>query len=240
VLTIGILAGGLGTRMRGRTGPDLPKVLVPVLGRPFLDYKLERLAEAGAGNVVLLVGHQGAQIRDHVRDGSRFGLAVDYVDDGPELRGTGGALLHALPTLTASGPRFWVTYGDTLLDFDISAAERRSDASGHPCLMTVLRQGSGAPEPSNCRVEGALVTAYGKRPTPPGAEHIDYGMLILGGDELLGWSDRTSFDLGEVVADLAPQGLVDAFEVGERFHDVGTLEALRDTEAYIRDLGLRD
>ena len=50
-----------------------------------------------------------------------------YVEDGPTLRGTGGAVLHALPLLPA---RFWVTYGDTLLDVDLAAAEAAFDRSG--------------------------------------------------------------------------------------------------------------
>ena len=96
---VAVLAGGLGLRLRELTGTQLPKAMVPVLGRPFVDWQLETLAASGVTEVVLLVGHSGDHIRDHVGSGHQFGLAVTYVEDGPTLRGTGGAILHALPAL---------------------------------------------------------------------------------------------------------------------------------------------
>ena len=96
-LPVAVLAGGLGTRLRSVTGAELPKVLVPVLGRPFVDHKLDELAGAGATRVVFLLGHGAEQVRDHVGDGSRYELDVVCLDDGDELLGTGGALRRALP-----------------------------------------------------------------------------------------------------------------------------------------------
>ena len=61
--TVAVLAGGLGRRLRELSGDTLPKPLYPVLGRPFLDWKLEGLAAAGVTHVLLLVGHEGEQIR---------------------------------------------------------------------------------------------------------------------------------------------------------------------------------
>src|ERR1044072_1653700 len=86
-----ILAGGLGTRIRARSG-DLPKSLIPVRGKPFLFYQREWLARQNVGGVVLSVGYRGEAIADAVGDGSRFGLSVAYCDEGGTLRGTGGAL----------------------------------------------------------------------------------------------------------------------------------------------------
>ena len=70
-----ILAGGLGTRIRER-GADRPKALIPVLGKPFVDYQLEWLARQGVRRVVLCVGHLGAMIAAAVGDGARVGLSV--------------------------------------------------------------------------------------------------------------------------------------------------------------------
>ncbi len=68
---VAVLAGGLGLRLRELTGTQLPKAMVPVLGRPFVDWQLETLAAAGVTDVVLLVGHSGDHIRDHVGSGDR-------------------------------------------------------------------------------------------------------------------------------------------------------------------------
>ncbi len=227
---VAVLAGGLGLRLREVTGEALPKVLVPVLGRPFIDHKLAGLAAAGVSDVVLLLGHEGDKVRAHVGDGGQFGLVVTYVDDGDSLRGTGGALLHALPLLPEI---FWVTYGDTLLDVDLAGAETSFAASRCTALMTVLHNRDQW-EPSNVRVEGTQVLAYGKDPTPSGAEHIDYGMLVFRRDAWADFSDHLVFDLHDVLAPLIAVSKVTAFEVAERFHDAGTVEALRETEQFLR------
>ena len=71
-----VLAGGLGTRLRGAV-PDLPKPMAPVAYRPFLSLILDRLADAGFDHVVLAVGYKHDAIRDHF--GERYrGLALHY------------------------------------------------------------------------------------------------------------------------------------------------------------------
>src|ERR1017187_8690309 len=86
-----ILAGGLGTRMWPET-KSIPKTLLPIAGTPFATWQLSWLARSGIDSVVYCVGHLGQLIRDHVSDGSCWGLSVRYVDEGDRLRGTAGAL----------------------------------------------------------------------------------------------------------------------------------------------------
>ena len=231
MLTVAVLAGGLGTRLRSLTGDVLPKVMAPVLEHPFIDYKLAGLSAAGAERVVLLVGHQGEQIKARVGDGARYGLQVSYVEDGPALRGTGGALRHALDGLADA---FWVTYGDTLLEVPMPEAEAAFAASNLDGLMTVLHNRDRY-EPSNVRVERGLVVEYAKDPRPAHAEHIDYGMLAFRREAFAAWPDEEAFDLGAVLESLIARDSMLAFEVTERFHDIGTVEALRETEAFLRD-----
>lgn len=228
---VAVLAGGLGTRLRELAGETLPKALVPVLGRPFLDWKLEELAAAGVEQIVLLVGHSGDRIQSHVGDGSQFGVEVTYADDGPGLRGTGGAMLDALPMLPDS---FWVTYGDTLLDIDLVRAEAQFERSNADVLMTVLHN-RGLWEPSNVVIDGNLVMAYSKDPTPLDAEYIDYGMLAFRRRAWTAWSQDEPFDLGALIAPLVAAHRVGAFEVTARFHDIGTVASLRETERYLAE-----
>ncbi|MDR6573151.1 D-glycero-alpha-D-manno-heptose 1-phosphate guanylyltransferase [Curtobacterium sp. 320] len=103
-----VLAGGLGTRLRGAVPDGTPKPMAPVAGRPFLEWLLEDCARAGATEFVLLVGHHAAVIRDHF--GSAFaGVPVRYSTE-TSPRGTGGAVRDALPLLR---DRFVVMNGDT-------------------------------------------------------------------------------------------------------------------------------
>src|SRR5262245_2235006 len=89
-----ILAGGLATRLRPIT-TKVPKALVEVAGRPFIDHQLDLLAGRGVRTVVLCLGYLGEQVEAHVGSGRRFGLAVRYSHDGERLLGTGGALRRA-------------------------------------------------------------------------------------------------------------------------------------------------
>jgi NDP-sugar pyrophosphorylase family protein len=231
MLAVAVLAGGLGTRLRAVTGDALPKAMTPVLGRPFIDYKLAGLAAAGVERVVLLVGHGSGQVRRTIGTGDRFGLHVSYAEDGPTLRGTGGAVRHALNQLTDP---FWVTYGDTLLQVPMRDAERAFVASGLSALMTVFHNRDRY-EPSNVRVERGFVAEYGKDPRPRRATHIDYGMLAFRHDAFVDWPDEHAFDLGSVITGLVHRRSVLAFEVTERFHDIGTIDALRETEMFLND-----
>src|SRR5258707_1070089 len=105
---IAILAGGRATRL-GRLTAALPKALIPVASRPFVDHQLALLRRNGAKRVVFCVGHFGEQISAHVGDGSRYDLDIAYSFDGDCLLGTGGAVRRALDLL---GPIVLTLYGD--------------------------------------------------------------------------------------------------------------------------------
>src|SRR4051794_16342155 len=99
MLPIAVLAGGLGTRGRHRTGPDLPKALLPIAGVPFIELKRGELRAGGAARVVLLVGHGAEPLVEHVGDGAAYDLRIEVIRDPPNLLGTGGALRRAAPAL---------------------------------------------------------------------------------------------------------------------------------------------
>src|SRR2546423_10740605 len=132
-----ILAGGLGTRMRPETG-TIPKALVSVHGAPFADWQLRHLAAQGVERVVYSIGYRGDMLRDHVGDGSGFGLQVTWVDEGSDLRGTGGALRLALDG-GALDDAFFVLYGDSYLPVSMARVADAWRFGGVPALMTGMR-----------------------------------------------------------------------------------------------------
>src|SRR5579872_4663854 len=85
-----VLAGGLATRMRPQT-LTVPKSLLEVAGRPFIDWQLDRLVACGLRDIVMCVGHLGEKVRAHVEDGERFGARVRWSQEGSTLLGTAGA-----------------------------------------------------------------------------------------------------------------------------------------------------
>jgi D-glycero-D-manno-heptose 1,7-bisphosphate phosphatase len=106
-----ILAGGLGTRL-GVLTQAMPKPMLPVAGRPFLEHVIFNLRRHGLDKIVLSVGHLADRVMDHFGDGGSLGVSITYSREISPL-GTGGGLRHALPML---GDSFLVLNGDTLFD----------------------------------------------------------------------------------------------------------------------------
>ncbi len=90
------LAAGRGERMRPLTD-DRPKPLVPLAGRPQMDYALDQLQLAGVRRIVINLHYLGAMIRDHLR--GRGTPEIVYSDESEQLLGAGGGVVKALPLL---------------------------------------------------------------------------------------------------------------------------------------------
>jgi NDP-sugar pyrophosphorylase family protein len=223
-----ILAGGVATRLGTQAG-DLPKTLVPVGGRPFADHQLTWLADQGVGDVVYCIGYRGDQIRDYVGEGERWGLTVTYVDEGPDLRGTGGALRLAYDT-GALAESYAVLYGDSYLDVDLPRVHEAFRASGQPALMTVLRN-EGRWDKSNADFDGALVTRYSK--TEGDFEWIDYGLSVLTRNIASEIPADEPADLAEIFSRLSEEGRLAGFEVTKRFYEIGTPQGLAELERFL-------
>jgi D-glycero-alpha-D-manno-heptose 1-phosphate guanylyltransferase len=111
-----VLAGGLGTRLRGVIG-DLPKTMARVAGRPFLEHVLNELVGQRFGRVVLAVGYRRDVIKQHF-GGTYRALTLDYAEEAEPL-GTGGALRQALQFM-GTEPCF-VLNSDTWAELDYAA-----------------------------------------------------------------------------------------------------------------------
>src|SRR3954471_21886553 len=132
---VAVLAGGLGTRLRGSIGA-LPKVLAPVAGRPFLDILLDQIARQGFRRVVLLLGYRADAVEAHLAQARRTDLAIETVIETAPL-GTAGALRGALPRL-ASDPVV-VMNGDTFVEFDAAAVLAALGASDAAAALVAVR-----------------------------------------------------------------------------------------------------
>lgn len=226
--TVVILAGGLATRLRPLT-EKIPKSLIRVAGRPFIEWQLDYLAHQGVNRVVLCTGYLGEQIESVVNDGSRFGLEVLYSPDGPVLLGTGGALKQALPRL---GEEFFVLYGDSFLPVDFRAIEASFVSAGIPALMTVLRNGNRW-DKSNVLFQNGRLLEYNKHTPRPEMEFIDYGLGILSASVFDDYELGKPVDLADIYHALSLKGQLAGYEVHERFYEIGSHDGLKETEFYL-------
>ena len=232
--TLALLAGGLATRMRPVT-ETLPKSLLPVAGEPFIAHQLRRIAAEGIGEIVICAGHLGKQIADFVGDGARFGCAVRYSWDGPQLLGTGGALRQALPLL---GERFLVLYGDSLLPVRFAPVWQTFADSTMPALMTVFRN-EGRWDTSNVEFLDGIIRVYDKRARTPRMRHIDYGLGAIDAAAFAARPAGQAFDLADFYRDLAQTGRLAGYEVAERFYEIGSPAGLAETRTFLETGGQR-
>lgn len=228
-LPVAVLAGGLATRLRPLT-ERIPKALVEVAGKPFVEHQLDLLRRHGVNRVVLCVGYLGEMVEAAVGDGSRWGIDVRYAFDGGTLLGTGGALRKALPLL---GEEFLVLYGDSYLDCDYRAVEAAFIASGKLGLMTVFRNANRWDRSNVVFTDGRIVR-YDKRAHTPDMAYIDYGLGALQAKAFDPYPTETAVDLATIYQALLARNELAGFEVAQRFYEVGSPAGLEETQCYLR------
>lgn len=213
-MKVAILAGGLGTRL-GALARGLPKPMITVAGRPFLEHVIESFTSRGFMEFVLLVGHHSDVIESHFGRG-RGGVRIEYSRE-KELLGTGGAVRDAAHLL---GERFILTYGDLLRRFDYDrfvSAHTRSALGIYlysPALTTI--------DTGNVDAMDGLVTRYAKARPDLRLPFVDAGFALVESSALdhLPPIGRCSFE-EMVYPALAAGQQLDAEIVDREFFDIG-------------------
>lgn len=111
-----ILTGGKGERLGSLTS-NCPKGMIPIEGKPILEYQIEWLKKHGIKKVIFACGYLHEKIQEHFKDGVRFGLEVDYSIEKEQL-GRGGALKNAWEKLD-TGRNVVITNGDIYTEIDL-------------------------------------------------------------------------------------------------------------------------
>jgi NDP-sugar pyrophosphorylase family protein len=225
---VAILAGGLATRLRPLT-EKIPKVLLPVAGKPFLAHQLELLCGQGIRRVVLCLGFLGEMVVKEFGDGRTHGVELDYSFDGEKLLGTGGALRQALPKL---GEKFFVLYGDSYLTTPFVPIAEFFELSGKSGLMTVYRN-LGRYDASNVVFRDGQIITYDKKLRLPEMLHIDYGLSLFRSSVFKKYAEGSPFDLADVMMQLVAQHDLAGFEVLERFYEIGSHAGLAELESLL-------
>lgn len=225
---VAILAGGLATRLRPIT-ETIPKAMVRVAGKPFIQHQIELLKRNGLKRFVICVGYLGEQIEEFLGNGSEFEVSVQYSYDGPELLGTGGALRKAAGLLDDT---FFVLYGDSYLDIDYQAVGNYFHGHSAQGLMTVYHN-AGKWDKSNVVFAGGLVAKYDKYSPTLDMEYIDYGLGILRKEVLKAIQANEVYDLANLYSALAERKQLLGYEVNQRFYEIGSHKGLGELTNYL-------
>jgi NDP-sugar pyrophosphorylase family protein len=231
MLPIAILAGGLATRL-GPITRDVPKSLININGIPFINWQLNLLKDSGYENFVLCLSHQSELVIEHVGDGSKFGVNIEYSLDGSKQLGTGGAVRKALPLL---GDKFAVIYGDSYLPINFNEVESAFLNSRALGLMTVFRN-LGQFDTSNVEFLGNKVIEYKKGGKETRMKFIDYGITYFKSEAFKAKHIGDAFDLASLLSDLSSTQKLDGFEVFNRFYEIGSNLGIQEFSTYMKGL----
>ena len=229
MLPIAILAGGYASRI-GSLTKDLPKCLIEINGRPFVDWQLDLLLNNGYSEFVFCVSYKSNLIQEYLGDGSDRGVDIQYSLDGKTQLGTGGAILNALPKL---GEMFGVLYGDSYLPINYRLVEQEFLDITSNGLMTVYKNDNQFDVSNVEFLDGKLID-YQKGVNNKNMNHIDYGMTFFRKEAFRPWADQSTFDLSTVCHQLAKERQLDGFEVFERFYEIGSVQGIQEFSQYLR------
>lgn len=214
-----ILAAGRGARMRPLTDAT-PKPLLPVAGRPMIEWHLLALAAAGVQQVVVNTAWLEDQFQATLGDGGRFGLAIHYSHEGRDHGGaleTAGGIAKALPLL---GRQFWLVSGDIVAPgfaFDAAAAGQFTDGADDAHLWLV-------PNPDfHAAGDFALQGDRVRRPAAGQPRPLTYANLALVRDSLVaGIAAGQHAPLGPCLFASADAGRLGGTLLPGAWHNVGT------------------
>ena len=235
-----VLCGGKGTRLRPLTH-YIQKTMVPVglKQKPLLEYVVQLFKFHGIKELVFLVNYKAEQIMNYFGDGSRFGVKISYVEDDPNSKGTGGAVLTAYNKGELDNVEtLLVYYGDIITNMDLTDLlqyHRNKQAWGTVALSSGFKVRVGLANVDN---EGKVL-GFEEKPTLK--KPVSIGISVLKGELLEQMKvlkgDKPELDLmGEVFPHLLKVGKQVYGYVSNAFwYDVLSTEALEKLDPQLVD-----
>jgi NDP-sugar pyrophosphorylase family protein len=217
------LVGGLGTRL-GALTQSLPKPLLPVAGRPFLDRLLEKAAGHGLTRIVLLAGVKSEAVEAYLaadNPAERLGLEIALSIE-PTPLGTGGALVQAAPLLDDA---FLLANGDTWFDFDWSAL---AAATGFPAVAA-LHAIQNPDRYETVSLDGGRITGFHPRGAPSATQLINGGVYRFDKAALAGATAPMSLE-SVLLPALCRDGRLGGQVFEGAFIDIGVPESYRQAQ----------
>lgn len=219
-----VLCGGLGERLRPIT-EQKPKAMIPVGGRPILEWQLRWLMRCGVERIVLACGYLHEVIEDFVKSSP---LRVQYLFSIEKERiGTSGAVKQALPMI--KGDSAFVLNGDVLVMLDLNELAAFHNLMGKVGTITVtqLKSPYGICEAFNGVLEGFV-----EKPFLP--HWVNAGIYVFNRDIITSLSEK-----GDLELDVFPKltGFLSVYMTRQRWMTMDTMKDLRETEAQLKEYG---
>ena len=226
-----IMAGGKGSRLRSITNDEIPKPMVPVDGKPLLEYQVEALKEYGIKKIIMIVGHLGEKIMDHFKDGKDFGVDIDYIVEKEPL-GTAGAFYYLKDKTDTKD--FLLIFGDVFFDIDFDRMEDFHFKNA--ALTTLLAHPNGHPYDSDLiqTDDNGKVIGFDSKNNVRDYWYdnmVNAGMYVINREllELVGEPVKIDFEK-DILANQVKNGVnIYAYHSPEYVKDVGTVDRINAT-----------
>lgn len=219
-----ILAAGLGTRMRPLT-LTTPKPLLPVAGKPLIEYHIERLVAAGVTDIVINHAWLGEQLEAYIGDGGRYGAQVHWSAETEPLE-TGGGIFRALPRLSEDGEAFLLVNGDLFTDYPFARLLELSlseECLGH---LVMVSNPEHNPEGDFALQQGLV--------SETGSNRLTFSGLSVLSPRLFDGCSEGKFPLAPLLRGAMRSGRVSGEHYCGYWRDIGTPERLREVSEDIK------
>ncbi len=217
-----LLAAGLGERLKPITN-TIPKPLVKVAGKPLIEYHLENLSKAGFKEIIINLSHLGEMIENHLGNGSRFNLEIEYSPEGEFPLETAGGIIQALAKL--GDKPFLVLNADIWCEHSLSFTKLSGNKLAH------------------------LVLVDNPTHNPEGDFAFDFGKIYNSGENYLTYSGIGLYDpklfknyaveklaLAPILRKAIEDELVSAEYFSGKWFDIGTIKRLEETDKYVSEI----
>jgi len=227
-----ILCGGLGTRLQEVSG-DIPKSMMPIGDRPFLEIQVSQFKHHGVTRFLFLTSHLHEVIEEHFGDGSKFGVHIEYSTE-PEPLGTGGALELARDKLD---DMFYLTNGDTILPIDPTILDEGFHKQKCLGFITIYDNHEKIANKNAIIDDHGQVLLYSKSTSLPEMTGVEAGLSVFS-KKILDICKKENYSLEmEVFPKLINNGRLYGLKTSQRFYDIGTPERLELARSVLNDLG---
>jgi D-glycero-alpha-D-manno-heptose 1-phosphate guanylyltransferase len=231
-VTAVVLAGGLGTRIKSLY-PDLPKPMIPVNGKPFVEWVLRYLFKQGVRRAIISSGYRAEVIEKYAAGQPVAGMQVDCVAE-PEPLGTAGGFLHAASSVPKSPAGWLVLNGDSLLLADLGVP---AQIMNEPTVQAVV---TGIEVPDTSRYGKLRFDSNGQllqfAEKEPGKGVVNAGVYFFKNTALLMFPAQRclSFEKDVFPALLRKEACIKVYLASGAFLDIGTPESLAQADSFIR------
>lgn len=224
-----ILAGGLGTRLKPFTNTS-PKPMIPIRGKPFLEYLINMLRENGIKEVVLLLGYLPEKIQEYFGDGSRFGINIKYSIGDVEFD-TAKRIKHAKGFLDEN---FLLMYCDNYWPLNLKELLKFHNSQNKPFTVTAFSNKDNSTR-SNMLIKEGKVIKYDKSRQEIDVNGVDIGFFILN-KKILDYISDENLSFGkDIFPILVGKNELSGYLTDHKYYSIGGSERLPATEKFLKE-----